>query len=235
MQLGLGPLSCCCPQPCALLPGGGGTATGWQADSGSGKAGAHAARPACPVFSPALGHQDNWGSVGLHPDASFPLPLLRRPLSLTSDTRPPHEYVGHFELWCGLQVTQDIRYHETSPRHLHPISVDKQLLPKRRTLQSCAPSALILRSFLRVGTASLTLPQCWGTHTCIPRLWDPPPLGALHPPMAASQQQLQGRWSPKARLSTCMACDVTCRITGSHSFWGGPLSTTMLLWKSLAD
>jgi hypothetical protein len=33
--------------------------------------------------------------------------------------------------WCGLHVIQDIRYYETSPSHLHHISVDKQLLPKK--------------------------------------------------------------------------------------------------------
>lgn len=55
-------------------------------------------------------------------------------------------------------VLQDIRYYRTSPSHLHHISVDKQLLPKRHTLQSCAPSALILCSFLHVGATSPRAP-----------------------------------------------------------------------------
>lgn len=96
--------------------------------------------------------------------------------------------------WCGLHVIQDIRYYKTSPSHLHHISVDKQLLPKRHTLpvlcSICLNSLLIpphWRHFPESSDASLTLPQCWGAHACAPSPLGPTPrLGALRPTNGSS-------------------------------------------------
>lgn len=101
-------------------------------------------------------------------------------------------------------VTQDIRYYKTSPSHLHHISVDKQLLPKRRTLPVlcyiCLNSLLVPPCWRHVSessTASHTLPKCGGSLlACTPpvTLGTAAPVGAPEPyqwqlfPSAASEQ-----------------------------------------------
>lgn len=103
----------------------------------------------------------------------------------------------------GDRVTRDIRYHKASPSHLHPVSVDKQLLPKKAyTLQSCAPSALSLRSFStlapppRESGAALTLPSAGGSRGLLAPLTPGPTsqLEFLSPTDGSSpRQQLQNR------------------------------------------
>lgn len=88
---------------------------------------------------------------------------MRLLLFLTSDTRLPPEDRS-FEHLMWMPVFPGIRYSQTPPHHLHPSSVDKQLLPKTATLRPVLYICLNLCSSLLAGATSqgapLPLPLC---------------------------------------------------------------------------
>lgn len=147
--------------------------------------------------------------------------------------------------WCGLHVIQDFRYYETSPSHLHPISVDKQLLPKRRTLpvlcSICLNSLLVppcWHHFPESSVASFTLPQCWGTHACTPTTLGPTPHWSPVPHpwqlflSAASEQVVsEGLTLFLHGLRFLLVHNVNFQNNRLVLFWGSHLNN-MLLWKS---